>query len=37
LRPAGLALDRPLFLASAAADFMTGQTLYPDGGLIAIG
>ena len=26
-----------VFLASAAADFITGSTLYPDGGLTAIG
>ena len=26
-----------IFLASAASDFVTGQTIYPDGGLTAIG
>jgi gluconate 5-dehydrogenase len=26
-----------VFLASAASDFITGSTLYPDGGLTAIG
>ena len=26
-----------VFLASSASDFMTGQILYPDGGLTAIG
>jgi NAD(P)-dependent dehydrogenase (short-subunit alcohol dehydrogenase family) len=26
-----------IFLASAASDFVTGSTIYPDGGLTAIG
>jgi NAD(P)-dependent dehydrogenase (short-subunit alcohol dehydrogenase family) len=26
-----------IFLASAASDFVTGSTLYPDGGLTAVG
>ena len=26
-----------IFLASAASDFVTGSTIYPDGGLNAIG
>lgn len=26
-----------IFLASAASDFVTGSTIYPDGGLTAVG